>query len=234
MTRIALIEDDPHITEMVGDFLRRRNYQLRSKADGISGLRLCEEWQPELVLLDLMLPGMDGESFLHTLRLKSAVPVIVLSAKTMVSSRIALLKDGADDYLTKPFDLYELLARIEATLRRANPTHQSTQPLRWGPFLLEEGGLFYEGEALPLTATELAIVRLFLTQPTKIYTKQNLVASLREHDDATCIGTLQSHISNLRKKLAAAGAPELIETVWGIGYKLKPVSGEILEKDGLS
>ena len=90
MTRIALIEDDPHITEMVGDFLRRRNYQLRSKADGISGLRLCEEWQPELVLLDLMLPGMDGESFLHTLRLKSAVPVIVLSAKTMVRARTTI------------------------------------------------------------------------------------------------------------------------------------------------
>ena len=218
MSHILIIDDDVHIGNMLEELLAREGYQVSRAYSGTEALLALLAAKPDLVLLDLMLPGLSGEEVLPKIR---GVPVIVLSAKADVESKVSLLLGGAADYMTKPFDSKELLARITVALRRgACPTAGA---LTHGSLRLDPDArqVFVEGAEVHLTPTEYAILKLLMSNPSQVMTKSLLLERLSEDTPDCTEGSLKMHVSNLRKKLRDAGAGDPIEAVWGIGFKLR-------------
>lgn len=214
---IAVIDDDVHIGNMLEELLVREGFAVLRAYSGTEALLLLSgRRRPDLVLLDLMLPGLSGEEVLPHL---AGIPVIVLSARAGVDDKVELLLGGAADYLTKPFDTRELLARIAVQLRR-----QSRQDgiLRYRGIALapETREATVDGGAVRLTRTEYGILKLLMQNPRQVITKSQLLEQL-SMDTPDCVeSSLKVHVSNLRRKLREAGAGEVIEAVWGIGFKL--------------
>ena len=213
---IAIVDDDAYIGDMLEELLRREGYGVLRAYSGTEALMLLEDRRPDLILLDLMLPGLNGEEVLPHL---TGIPVIVLSARAAVEDKVDLLRGGAADYLTKPFDTRELLARIAVQLRR-----QSRQDgiLRYRGIALapETREATVDGGAVRLTRTEYGILKLLMQNPRQVITKSQLLEQL-SMDTPDCVeSSLKVHVSNLRRKLREAGAGEVIESVWGIGFKL--------------
>ncbi|MCI8719635.1 MAG: response regulator transcription factor [Oscillospiraceae bacterium] len=213
---IAIVDDDAYIGDMLEELLRREGYGVLRAYSGTEALMLLEGRRPDLILLDLMLPGLNGEEVLPHL---TGIPVIVLSARAAVEDKVDLLQGGAADYLTKPFDTRELLARIAVQLRR-----QSRQDgiLRYRGIALapETREATVDGGAVRLTRTEYGILKLLMQNPRQVITKSKLLEQL-SMDTPDCVeSSLKVHVSNLRRKLREAGAGEVIESVWGIGFKL--------------
>ena len=214
---IAIVDDDAYIGDMLEELLRREGYGVLRAYSGTEALMLLEDRRPDLILLDLMLPGLNGEEVLPHL---TGIPVIVLSARAAVEDKVDLLQGGAADYLTKPFDTRELLARIAVQLRR-----QSRQDgiLRYRGIALapETREATVDGGAVRLTRTEYGILKLLMQNPRQVITKSQLLEQL-SMDTPDCVeGSLKVHISNLRKKIRESGGKEYIEAVWGIGFKLR-------------
>ncbi len=221
MKKITIIEDDTDIRNMITKFLINQKYEVCSAPNGKEGIELCKRILPDIIILDLMLPALSGDNVLKQLRTFTNIPVIVVSAKTMVQSKIDLLRMGADDYMTKPFNLYELLARIEANLKRSVPASQKEDlHLRYKDIEIENCTVYIKGTMVQFTSTELAILILLLQYPQKIFSKQNLYESIWQEEYAYDNDTINTHISNIRKKIKKFTDTEYIETVWGIGYKL--------------
>ena len=218
MSRILLIDDDVHIGNMLEELLVREGYQVSRAYSGTEALLALSVVKPDLALLDLMLPGLSGEEVLPKME---GIPVIVLSAKADVDSKVSLLLGGAVDYMTKPFDTKELLARIAVALRK--PGQPSNDTMTHGPLRLDRTArqVFVNGAEVRLTPTEYAILKLLMTNPTQVMTKSLLLERLSEDTPDCTEGSLKMHVSNLRKKLRDAGAGDPIEAVWGIGFKLK-------------
>jgi DNA-binding response OmpR family regulator len=213
---IAIVDDDVYIGDMLEELLRREGYGVLRAYSGTEALMLLEDRRPDLILLDLMLPGLNGEEVLPNL---TGIPVIVLSARAAVEDKVDLLQGGAADYLTKPFDTRELLARIAVQLRQ-----QSRQDgiLRYRGIALapETREATVDGGAVRLTRTEYGILKLLMQNPRQVITKSQLLEQL-SMDTPDCVeSSLKVHVSNLRRKLREAGAGEVIEAVWGIGFKL--------------
>ena len=213
---IAIVDDDAYIGDMLEELLRREGYGVLRAYSGTEALMLLEDRRPDLILLDRMLPGLNGEEVLPHL---TGIPVIVLSARAAVEDKVDLLQGGAADYLTKPFDTRELLARIAVQLRR-----QSRQDgiLRYRGIALapETREATVDGGAVRLTRTEYGILKLLMQNPRQVITKSQLLEQL-SMDTPDCVeSSLKVHVSNLRRKLREAGAGEVIEAVWGIGFKL--------------
>ena len=213
---IAIVDDDAYIGDMLEELLRREGYGVLRAYSGTEALMLLEDRRPDLILLDLMLPGLNGEEVLPHL---TGIPVIVLSARAAVEDKVDLLQGGAADYLTKPFDTRELLARVAVQLRR-----QSRQDgiLRYRGIALapETREATVDGGAVRLTRTEYGILKLLMQNPRQVITKSQLLEQL-SMDTPDCVeSSLKVHVSNLRRKLREAGAGEVIEAVWGIGFKL--------------
>ena len=213
---IAIVDDDAYIGDMLEELLRREGYGVLRAYSGTEALMLLEDRRPDLILLDLMLPGLNGEEVLPHL---TGIPVIVLSARAAVEDKVDLLQGGAADYLTKPFDTRELLARIAVQLRR-----QSRQDgiLRYRGIALapETREATVDGGAVRLTRTEYGILKLLMQNPRQVITKSQLLEQL-SMDTPDCVeSSLKVHVSNLRRKLREAGAGEVIEAVWGIGFRL--------------
>lgn len=216
MQTIAIIDDDVAIGDMLEEVLKRAGYATLRAYSGTEALLLLTRQRPDLVLLDLMLPGLSGEAVLPKIR---DIPVIVVSAKVDVQDRVNLLLGGAADYLTKPFDTQELLARITVQLRRAQ---HSTTVLRFAD--LEMDTALYtvrvRGEQVHLTKTEYAILKLLLENPDQVITKSVMLERISA-DTPDCVeSSLKVHMSHLRKKLREAGGRDYIEAVWGIGFRL--------------
>ena len=191
--------------------------------DGESALAMVESFAPNLILLDLMLPYKSGDQVLRELRGFSDIPVIVISAKDMVGTKIDLLKLGADDYITKPFDLGEVEARVLSNLRRQSSSKVKEQTLQYRDLILSKDAksVLLEGQDLELTAKEYAILQLLMEHPKKVYTKANLYETVWEDEYLGDDNAVKTHISNLRNKLKKASPLEqYIETVWGIGYRM--------------
>ena len=208
---IAIVDDDAYIGDMLEELLRREGYGVLRAYSGTEALMLLEGRRP-----DLILPGLNGEEVLPHL---TGIPVIVLSARAAVEDKVDLLQGGAADYLTKPFDTRELLARIAVQLRR-----QSRQDgiLRYRGIALapETREATVDGGAVRLTRTEYGILKLLMQNPRQVITKSKLLEQL-SMDTPDCVeSSLKVHVSNLRRKLREAGAGEVIESVWGIGFKL--------------
>ena len=217
MSHILIIDDDVHIGNMLEELLTREDYQVSRAYSGTEALLALSAAKPDLVLLDLMLPGLPGEEVLPEIQ---GIPVIVLSAKVDMESKVSLLLGGAADYMTKPFDPKELLARITVALRRG--TRPTGGALTHGPLRLDPDArrLTVNGAEVRLTRTEYTILKLLMANPTQVMTKSLLLERLSEDTPDCTESSLKMHVSNLRKKLRDAGADDPIESVWGIGFKL--------------
>lgn len=220
MKHIFIVDDDIHIGNMLEDALQREGYKVSRAYSGTEALLVLSTQTPDLILLDLMLPGLNGEEVLPKIQ---GIPVIILSAKSETAHKVQLLLDGACDYITKPFDLTELLARITVQLRNA-----SSQPILRHTLTFQEINLNTETHSVSvqdrpvkLTRTEYAILKLLMENPSQVITKSVLLDRISEDTPDCMESSLKVHISNLRKKLKAITDKDYIEAVWGIGFKMK-------------
>ena len=222
--KALIAEDDIHINEMLCELLRRNHYAPVAAFSGTEALLLLSRESFSFVLLDLMLPGKTGEQVLEELRASSAVPVIVLTAETDKETTVKLLRLGADDYIAKPFDNNELLARIDVQLRRAAPKGPEITELPFKDIILDIQAYDARagGQRAGLSKREFEILRLLMTYPNKVFTKNNLYESVWGGEFLGDDNTVNVHISKLRAKLnAVSPGTEYIQTVWGIGFKMK-------------
>lgn len=215
---IAVIDDDLHINNMLRELLTREGYEVIRAFSGGEALAVLEETTPDLVLLDLMMPGLSGEQVLPKIR---DIPVIIMSAKVDVGSKVELLLSGAADYVTKPFDTKELLARIQVQLRRNN--RQSSEVLEYSGLMLND--VLHEAKfgenTVKLTKTEFAILKILMQNPKQVITKSQILDRISA-DTPDCVeSSLKVHVSNLRRKLREASGLDFIEAVWGIGFKMR-------------
>ena len=217
MKKILIIDDDVYIGDLLQELLSRNNYQIYRCYSGTEALSFLDTMTPDLILLDLMLPGMSGEAVLAKIK---AIPVIVLSAKADINDKVELLYLGAADYMTKPFDTRELLARIAVQLRNEPPGHNAAlvfKDLTLDPHTYQ---VHIKNQPVRLTKTEYAILKLLMTHPSQVNSKSTILDRSGEEND--CMeSSLKVHISNLRRKLREFSNEEYIEAVWGIGFKMK-------------
>lgn len=230
---VLIVEDDREIRKLLSNFLKEKGIYVTEAGDGDKAYAYMQKQCFDVILLDMMLPFKSGAELIKLLRTNKSkegntyTPVIVISAKTDLDTRLNALQAGADDYLTKPFDLNEVYVRIEAVLRRseggAYVKAQESETLTASgiTYHLTDQQVTYQGKTIRLTAKEMKLLLLFMENPQKTFTKANLYKSVWEDDYVYEDNTINVHMSNLRKKLAEATGKEIIETVWGIGYKLK-------------
>lgn len=221
---ILVIEDDKEINSLLCKALSNNDYITESAYTGIQGLDMLKTEKYDMVLLDIMLPYKSGDKLLQELRIFSDIPVLVISAKETTQIKIDLLQSGADDYITKPFDLDEVVARVEANLRRTQQISVTkNRSLFYKDIMLDTSAkqVFINNNEITLTATEIKILELLLSQPQKVYSKANLFESIWNEEYTVDDNTLNVHISRLRQKLKKANEKEeYIETLWGLGYRL--------------
>lgn len=219
MKNILIIDDDIHIGNVLEETLKKEGYDILRAYSGTEALLVLSQTKPDLVLLDLMLPGLNGEEVLPQIK---DIPVIVLSAKVDVESKVDLLLGGAADYVTKPFNTKELLARIAVQLRNTANTVEASV-LKFGEMELNTDthivtiGTSY----IKLTRTENAILKLLIKNPTQVITKSLMLERISDDTPDCTESSLKMHISNLRKKLREVTDKDYIEAVWGIGFKLR-------------
>ena len=223
MSHILVIDDDIHIGNLLQEALEGEGYRVSRAYSGTEAVLALDREPPDLALLDLMLPGLSGEEVLPKL---TGVPVIVVSARADVDSKTALLLGGAADYVTKPFVLRELLARVAVRLREARLRQAAVLPgnaLTFGPLRLdrEARSVWVNGAQAHLTRTEYAILKLLMANPAQVVTKSRLLDEIGLDTPDCTESSLKTHVSNLRRKLRDAGAGDCIESVWGIGFKMK-------------
>ena len=224
-TRILVVEDDREINSMLCEMLDENGYAAEGAFTGMEGLSRLRSGDYDLLILDLMLPYKSGDAVLQELRSFSSLPAIVISAKDTVQNKLDLFHLGADDYLTKPFDLDEVLVRIEAVLRRCGSSEAQRAPeiLQAGKLAVdtESKTASVDGQELVLTAKEYGILELLMRYPHKVFSKANLFESIWNEEYACEDNTLNVHMSNLRNKLKAADPEtEYIKTVWGMGSRM--------------
>lgn len=223
MDSILIIEDNQDICQMLAEFLGTAGYAVSIARTGTSGREELATKKYDLLLLDLMLPYKSGDEILRELRVFSDIPVIVISAKDLVGTKVDLLKLGADDYITKPFDLQEVAARVESHLRRSRKAVSAAKILSYKDLRLnrEAKQIIVNGKELSLTATEYLILELLCQNRDKVFTKANVYQSIWGCAYLGDENAVKTHISNVRTKLKAANPDkEYIETVWGLGYRL--------------
>lgn len=226
MNKILIVEDDSDIGGMLRELLTHQRYKVDNAYSGTEALFWIEKEKYDLVLLDLMLPGLSGEEVLQAIRKKSDIPVIAVSAKDDKDTRLSLLKVGADDYITKPFDTDELLVRIEVVLRRKGHIAQTSENsiLRFKDIELNdtEFTCTVNNMLILLTKFEYNLLHLLMSNPKKVFTKNNIFESVWEEDFLGEDNAINVHICNIRSKLAK-GNPKgkYIQTVWGIGFKMQ-------------
>ena len=222
MKKILIVEDDSKINEMIATSLTTAGYSCVSAFSGTEAKLLLKDTSFDLMILDLMLPGMTGESLLGELRKDSKMPVIVLSAKDELDTKVDLLTLGADDYMTKPFELKELEARVLVQLRNRTQGAEEKSGLEYKELRLdvEKKQLFVKEKPISLTAREYRIMELFLKYPQKVFSKNELYEYAWEDYYIGEDKTINVHISNIRGKMKKISDEEYIETVWGLGFRL--------------
>jgi DNA-binding response OmpR family regulator/HPt (histidine-containing phosphotransfer) domain-containing protein len=227
--KILLVEDDEVVAEVLKKALTAQHYLVELAADGQEGWELAEAFEYDLILLDLMLPKLDGLSFCKQRRAKGdRTPIVILTGQDTSTSKVIGLDTGADDYIIKPFDLQELLARIRALLRRGSS--MAMPVLEWSSLRLDPSNcqVTYDEQLLHLTAKEYGLLELFMRNTQRIFSQSALLDHLWSFDEPPSENTVRAHIKSLRQKLKKAGAAaDLIETVYGLGYRLKPRDAQV-------
>lgn len=219
MKTIAVIEDDQHIGNIIENALKKEGYEILRAYSGTEAVYLLSHNAPDLILLDLMLPGLSGEEILSKI---DGIPVIVVSAKVGVDDKVNMLLNGAVDYITKPFEIRELLARISVQFRK-EVKENLKETLQIDNFVLDmtTHEVTISNAVVHLTKTEYAILKLLMQNPNKVISKTMILERIFEDTPDCTDRSLKQHISNLRKKLRDVGDKEYIEAVWGIGFKMK-------------
>jgi len=226
LINILVVEDDNDINQLLCSIVEKSGYVSQSAFSGTEAMLYLEKQNWDMVLLDLMLPGMNGEEILSKIAKQSDTPVLIISAKLEQQSKIDALRSGADDYITKPFDIDEVSARIDAHLRRYQRMQElpTKKELRHKNIVVdtEAKKVVVEGKSLAFTAREYNILVLLMSSPNKIFTKENLFENVWNEAFYGDDNTINVHMSNLRNKLSKASpGVEYIETIWGMGYRLK-------------
>lgn len=219
MKRILIIDDDIHIGNVLEEMLSKEGYQIFRAYSGTEALFVLSKSKPDLVLLDLMLPGLNGEDVLPQIK---GIPIIVVSAKVDIDNKVDVLLGGAVDYVTKPFNMKELLARISVHLRNSESVLVSSE-LTFADIVLNTNTHIAKicNTEIKLTRTEYAILKLLMQNPTQVVTKSLLLDRISTDTPDCTESSLKMHISNLRKKLREVNNKEYIEAVWGIGFKMR-------------
>ncbi|MBC2162557.1 response regulator transcription factor [Listeria booriae] len=222
--KILIAEDDNDINHLIYEVLTREGYTV---TQAFSGTEAKLHWNNEafdLLLCDLMLPGMTGEELIAEIIAKQSASIIVISAKNTIMDKVDLLKLGASDYITKPFDIEELLARVEVQLRKTTTEEPVNESLSWQGLTLstDRYNAQIDGQDIRLTAREFSILKLLISNPKKVFTKENIFSSVWGETEYIDENTVNVHMSNIRSKLNKAKPDrDYIETVWGIGFKMK-------------
>ncbi|HET6793808.1 MAG TPA: response regulator transcription factor [Acidimicrobiales bacterium] len=225
-TRVLVVDDESYIRDLVGTALRYEGFEVSEAATGRAALKAVSEWRPDLVVLDIMLPDLDGVEVTRRLRSDGIrVPVVFLTAKDATEDKVSGLTVGGDDYLTKPFSLEELVARIRAVLRRTNPGEDSSQ-LQFADLVLDEDTheVWRGSRPVRLTATEFNLLRYLMLNPRRVLSKLQILEHVWQYDFDGDPNVLETYISYLRRKLDPLGPP-LIQTVRGVGYALRLPDG---------
>lgn len=218
--RIAVIDDEPHMRELLTLALSHAGYDVRSAADGASGLALVREWSPDIIVLDVMMPKVSGIELLPSLRRATDAPVVILSARGELEDRVAGLAHGADDYLSKPFEISELLAHVAAKLRRPHMEARSTLEFEGLTVDLDEHVVEREGKRLDLSPLEYDLLVTLLRRPRRVFTREELLDEVWGEADVGT-GAVERYISYLRGKVDEGFDRPLIQTVRGAGYTLR-------------
>lgn len=221
-TKILIAEDDNGINSMLQTALTREGYACVGAYSGTEALLRLQNETFSLVILDLMLPGLEGQEVLRQARKFTDVPVIVLSAKDALDTKVDLLTLGANDYMTKPFELPELIARVMVQLRNTRQPESGSRVLSYDALSMDMDSKAFSanGNIVPLTAQELKIMELFLRHPGKVFSKNEIYEYAWDDYYIGEDKTINVHISNIRQKLKKYAGREYIETVWGLGFKL--------------
>jgi DNA-binding response OmpR family regulator len=227
--KVLVVDDEPTILEIVGRYMERAGYETYRAGDGAEALRLAELHDPDLVVLDIMLPEIDGIEVMRRLQERPGgrTAVILLTAKGEESDRLVGLRHGADDYVVKPFSPAELVARVDAVLRRVRPDEEADEgvpPIEHGPLRVEPATrrVFVDGEELSLTQREFDLLAYLAARPGRVFTRDQLMEAVWEYPFFTDTSTVTVHVRRLRAKLGDDPAdPRFIETVWGVGYRFR-------------
>ncbi|MBR2668043.1 MAG: response regulator transcription factor [Oscillospiraceae bacterium] len=225
--KVLIIEDDTHIAELLQMYLNKEGFDVSIAGDGVQGVELAEQLQPDLVLLDLMLPGMDGWSVCRKLRETSSVPIIMLTAKGELEDKVTGLNLGADDYIVKPFEMKEVLARIQAVLRRTDRDGTSApKRLNFDRLTvdLDSYELLVDGKRVDTPPKELELLFHLASSPNRVYTRNQLLDEVWGFDYFGDSRTVDVHIKRLREKLENVSPLWRLKTVWGVGYKFELLS----------
>ncbi|NWJ47710.1 MAG: response regulator transcription factor [Chloroflexi bacterium] len=228
--KILIIEDEESIWSLVKGYLEREDYNVAVATDGQSGLETARRIKPDLIVLDLMLPGIDGLEICHLLRAESDVYILMLTARTEEIDRIIGLTMGADDYVTKPFSPRELVARIKAALRRyrQDPSPVTSNRNILGTLSLEISSrkVWVKDQLLDLTRTEFDLLATLTEMPSRVFSREQLLEAVWSHDYFGDERVVDVHIGQLRKKIELASGGQPIKTVWGVGYRFEAEAGK--------
>jgi DNA-binding response OmpR family regulator len=223
--RVLVVEDEPTVAEVVARYLHQAGCDVRVAHDGWAGLGIAEEFAPDVIILDLMLPGLSGSEVCRRIRATDTTPIIMLTARGSEEERIQGLQLGADDYVTKPFSPRELVARVQAVLRRAGGSLRPTQPLRFGELVLDPAARTARlgGTAVELTTREFDLLFHLASHPSQVFTRAQLLDAVWGPGFEGDEGTVTVHIRRIRAKVEAdASQPRHLRTVWGVGYSFEP------------
>ncbi|MBL4930966.1 response regulator transcription factor [Clostridium paridis] len=227
IANVLIVEDDSDINSLLTNILTREGYLVRSAYSGTEGKMCIEQYDYDIMLLDLMLPGISGEELISETRKLKIMPIIVISAKTAQEDKINVLKLGADDFIVKPFDIHEVLARVEAQIRRYKEFSMpkiANSKLTYKNIVLdtEAKQVLVKDKTIVLTVMEYKILELLMSNPKKVFTRANLFKALWDDELYGDDNAVNVHMSNLRSKLAHVDSEtKYIQTVWGIGFKLQ-------------
>lgn len=227
--KVLVVDDDEKIRKVLTAYFENEGYNVETAKDGLAAVQQAIKGKPDVVVLDIMLPGLDGMGVCKEIRRNSNVPIIMLTAREEETDRIVGLEIGADDYVSKPFSPRELLARIRAILRRVKPPESESiiNIRQWGDVCLDQRShtLTIDGHPVEVTPTEYKLLELFLDYPGQVFSRLQLIENVQGYAFDGYERTVDSHIKNLRKKLAGSGE-EYIKTIYGVGYKW---AGEVHE-----
>lgn len=224
MRNILVVEDDIDINNLLVEILRENNYEVEGAYTAREALLIMKMKHFDLILLDLMMPNMTGEEFISAVRENNNIAIIVISAKIGIETKVEVLKKGADAFIEKPFNREEVLAQVEATIRRYKDYSSTVDEiLTFKEIGLDQSAVEVkvENEVVKLTPIEYNILKLLISNVNKIFTKENIYSSVWEERYAYDADTINSHMSNLRNKLKKVNGKDYIETIWGMGYRLK-------------
>jgi two-component system, OmpR family, response regulator ResD len=222
---ILVVDDEPVITDVVSRYLERAGYSTRVAADGFEALRLAGDTAPDLVVLDVLMPGLDGLEVMRELHETRPTRVILLTAKGEASDRIAGLQRGADDYVVKPFSPAELVARVDAVLRRAEPEPEREQPIAFDDLEIDPAArtVLVRGEPVQLTVREFDLLLFLVRHPGQAFSRDQLMDAIWDYTFYTDTSTVTVHMRRLRAKVELdPSAPRWLQTVWGVGYRFQP------------